>query len=279
MQCPRADSRATLYALVLLAGALFAAAARAGEVEIERMTWLEVREAVAAGKTTMIIPTGGTEQNGAHMALGKHNFIVAETSRRIARGLGDALVAPVVAYVPEGDAEKRTGHMGYAGTITIPDAAYMQLLEAAALSFKAHGFKLIVLLGDSGGNQAPQNVLAQKLNKAWSRDGVRVVNAEAYYARNGGDAWLVSQGEDAASIGSHAGIRDTSELMAVLPSAVDLSKSRPNGEGATGDARRASAERGERLLSMKVEAAIAEIRAVRQSSAAVPRTGFLGLFR
>ncbi len=264
-------------AVLLLALSASSVAAPAAEVELERLTWIEVRERIATGATTIIIPTGGTEQNGAHMALGKHNFIVAETSRRIATALGDALVAPVIAYVPEGDIERRSGHMAYAGSISVPVAVYRQLLEAAAASMRAHGFKTIVFLGDSGGNQAPQQELADKLTRQWAKDAVRVLNAAAYYQHNGGDAWLLAQGETVAGIGTHAGIRDTSELLAVAPSAVDLSRARPDADGATGDARRASAALGEHLLRLKVEAAVAEIRAARQATAAGARNnGLLG---
>ena len=114
-----------LRQIVLIAGlftaSLMLARGAVAEVRIEHMTWVEVRDALKAGKTTIIIPTGGTEQNGPHMVLGKHNFIVAGTARRIAERLGTALVAPVLAYVPEGDIESRQGHMAYPGTISVPE--------------------------------------------------------------------------------------------------------------------------------------------------------------
>src|ERR671924_1449954 len=68
-------------------------------VFIEEMTWLEVRDAMKAGKTTVIVPTGGVEQNGPYLATGKHNYILRGTAEAIARKLGDALVAPIVAFV------------------------------------------------------------------------------------------------------------------------------------------------------------------------------------
>ncbi len=262
-------ARCALFVALLLA--LFAplpAAADPSEVEIGRMTWLEVRGRIAAGATTVIIPTGGTESNGAHMVTGKHNFIVAEAARRIARALGDALVAPVLAYVPEGDVAARSGHMAYAGTFSVPDAVFAALLEAAAASAKAHGARTIVFLGDSGGNQAPQQAVARRLTEKWAGDGVVVINADAYYDGTAGEAWLRQEGETDASIGSHAGIRDTSELMAVYPEGVDLSRVNPAGPETSGDARRASAARGERLLTLRVEAAVAEIRAAEQRSRA-----------
>ena len=252
----------------------FAQAAPAGEVapsapvEIERMTWIEVRDRVAAGTTTIIIPTGGTEQNGAHMILGKHNVIVAETARRIARDLGDALVAPVLAYVPEGSVDDKSGHMAYAGTISVPDDVFAAVLQAAASSFKAHGFKTIVLLGDSGPNQGPQQALAEKLTFAWQDSGVQVINAGKYYAANGGEAMLIAEGETAATIGTHAGIRDTSELMAIDAAGVKLNGAKPDSDGVKGDPARASAERGARLLQLKIKTAVEEIRAARPATSA-----------
>jgi creatinine amidohydrolase/Fe(II)-dependent formamide hydrolase-like protein len=90
-----------LFCLCFLLLGLSAAQA-AESVFLEELTWTELRDQIRAGKTTVIVPIGGTEQNGAHMALGKHNFRVRYLSEKIARTLGNALVAPVIAYVPEG---------------------------------------------------------------------------------------------------------------------------------------------------------------------------------
>ncbi len=248
-----------------LAVLLLALPAAAAPVETERMTWTEIRDAVAAGKTTIIIPTGGTEQNGPHMVTGKHNFIVAETARRIATKLGDALVAPVLAYVPEGNAITREGHMAYPGTISIPSSVFVKVLKGAAESFKVHGFKTIVFLGDSGPNQEPQHQVASDLNRAWAGEGIRVLNTASYYAENGQVAHLKAEGESEAAIGQHASIRDTSELMAVFPEGVRPDKLAADADGVVGDPRRASAERGQKLLDLKVEAAIRDIRAVNEN--------------
>ncbi len=229
-------------------------------VMLEHLTWVDVRDLLARGTTTVIIPTGGTEQNGRHMALGKHNFIIANTAQQIARKLGNTLVAPVMAYVPEGDPDKKTGHMKFPGTISLTPKVFEQVLEQAARSLKTHGFKTIVLLGDSGGNQAPQQRVAQRLSRQWNSEGVRVIHASAYYDDNGGDAVLKAKGETKRTIGTHAGIRDTSELMAVYPSGVDLTKAIADQDGATGDPTRATAALGKVLLSRKVDAALNQIR-------------------
>src|SRR5262249_39783469 len=96
-------------------------------VFVEELTWMEVRDALKAGKTTVIVPTGGVEQNGPYLATGKHNYILRGTAEAIARKLGDALVAPVVAFVPEGDIDPPTGHMKYPGTISLTEDTYQRL--------------------------------------------------------------------------------------------------------------------------------------------------------
>src|SRR5215510_7349923 len=146
------------FALVFLASG--ASAQTPDTVFLEKLTWTEVSDALAAGKTTIIIPTGGTEQNGPHMAIGKHNVRVSANAEVIARRLGNALVAPVIAYVPEGGIDPPTGHMRFPGTISIPDPIFRGVLEYAARSLKQHGFRDIVFIGDSGPNQDGQNAVA-----------------------------------------------------------------------------------------------------------------------
>ena len=173
------------HILVAALGVLLTAAGARAQtpdtVLLEELTWTEVRDAVRAGKTTIIIPAGGTEQNGPHMALGKHNARVKVLSQDIARQLGDALVAPVIAYVPEGGITPPTAHMRYPGTITAPEDAFQKVLEFAARSFKQHGFRNIVLLGDHGSTQAGQKAVAARLNREWAATGVRLHAIEEYY--------------------------------------------------------------------------------------------------
>ena len=117
------------------------------KVHLEELTWVEVRDLVAQGKTIAIVPTGGTEQNGPHVVLGKHNYIVRFTAGKIAEELGNALVAPVISYVPEGRIEPPEGHMAFPGTISISEDLFEAVLESAARSLRAHGFKVICFVG------------------------------------------------------------------------------------------------------------------------------------
>ena len=215
-------------------------------VFIEEMTWTEVREAIDRGATTVILPTAGTEQNGPHMVTGKHRYIIEEATDRIARELGDALVAPTVTYVPEGGVDPPSGHMQYAGTITLPNEFFMKLVEYAARSFRAHGFTDIAFIGDSGGNQRGMEAVATMLNEEWGGEGSRVHFIGDYYANNGFRDWLVEQGELPDSIGGHAGISDTSILLYVEPRHIRQDRLAPGGgfegSGVSGNPTRASAE-------------------------------------
>ena len=258
--------------LCILAGfaGLFTGAALAAELETGRMTWLEIRDAVASGKTTILIPTGGTEQNGPHMVTGKHNFVGAETARRIAARLGDALVAPLMPYVPEGDIAKREGHMAFAGTVSLSPDVFSAVLTQTAESFRAHGFKTIVFIGEHGASIDPQANVAARLSDAWGSEGIRVINAGTYYRGNGGPEWLKAHGETLAAIGVHATIQDTSELLAVFPAGVRLDKRVADKDGVTGDPLKATAEIGQTMLDLKVEAAVKEIEAARKAPLPAP---------
>jgi creatinine amidohydrolase len=142
----------------------------------------------------------------------------------------------------------------------VPPETFKAVLDAAASSFAVHGFKRIVLLGDSGPNQAPQQALAADLSRRWAGDGVRVINATTYYAANGGAEMLKSEGETDAAIGTHAAIRDTSELMAVFPEGVRLDRRVADTDGVSGDPSRATALRGVKLLDLKILAALDDIK-------------------
>ncbi len=248
-------------------GLLFACpvlAAIPDTVFVEELTWTEVRDAIKAGKTTIVFPTGGTEQNGPHMVLGKHNFIVKHAAEQIARRLGNALVAPVLAYAPEGGIDPPSGHMRYPGTITLPDEVFMKVTEAAARSFKVNGFKDIVLIGDSGPNQKPLQSVARALNRQWAKTDVRVHFVPDYYSESAFRAWLQSQGEKPADIGTHAGIADTSQLIAVYPSGIRSNQVATGADraltGASGNPARANATYGNKGLELKIEGAVAQIR-------------------
>ena len=275
----------SLAVALSLAGAAAAQAPRApvhltGAPYIETMTWTEIRDAIQGGKKTVIIPTGGTEQNGPHMILGKHNYIITFAAGLMAERVGNALVAPTVAWVPEGN--PNSANFGSKpGVISNAGPGYTLLLDAAVRSLRVHGFTDIILIGDSGGNQGGLTAVADTLNKEWKGSGVRVYAITDYYQKGHSDiyAWLLKDhGIDRATVGSHAGTMDTSQLMYVHPEGVRREKIALNGgpegsraTGVTGDPTKATAELGKRMIDSKVDAGVAQFKALK--AAAPPGDG------
>jgi creatinine amidohydrolase/Fe(II)-dependent formamide hydrolase-like protein len=230
---------------------------------IEDYTSPELEARIKEGATTAIIPTGGTEDNGAYISLGKHNAIVRFTAQRIAQGVGNTLIAPVIAYVPQGSISPPDGHMKKAGTLSLREDTFAALLEDTAASLKQHGFKLICLVGDSGGNQAVQERVAATLTKMWQKEGVRVLHVSDYYANNGQAEWLGMQNlQREGELGVHAGFEDTAEMLASAPSMVrkDMLQEADKSSATTHDAALATPAFGNQLLSLKINAAIKQIR-------------------
>ena len=225
-------------------------------VYIEVLTWVEVREAIEQGKTTAIYYAGSTAQNGPHMALGKHNVIAHYLAGRVARKLGDALVAPVLPFAPTGE------HMRYPGTVTVSDATFAAVAREVGQSMFAAGFRVVCFMGDHGGGQEALKTVAAELDREWWSKGRR-----AYYI---GDAYYKAEAEIHAYLvekklppGAHAGIEDTSQLMFLDRGQKWIRRDKlaqaSEKLGVDGDPRRASASLGRALLDIKVNAAVAQI--------------------
>jgi len=266
--CPTMPTMRALRLFIacgLMAAGLPLAAATPSTVWLEQLTSPEVAAAIRNGKTTIIVPIGGTEQNGPHMALGKHNRRVAALAETIAGKLGNALVAPVIAYVPEGALAPPTGHMRFPGTITVPASAYRAILDSAARSFKLHGFVDIVFLGDSGDYQDDNRAVAAALSRDWTGTPVRVHAIGEYYdaATTKFTEKLLAGGYTSAETGRHAGLPDTALTLALAPDMVrsDIQRGAAPvpASGVAGDPRRATAELGRAGVDAIVAATITAI--------------------
>ena len=268
----RRAARTWLFALlVAIAGPV--AAAPPSSPYLEDLTWTELRDRVAAGATTVLVPIGGTEQSGPHIALGKHNVRAHVLAGRIARQLGNAVVAPVIAYVPEGAIAPPAAHMRFTGTISISDATFEAVLESTARSLRQHGFRDVVFLGDHGGYQRNEEKVAAKLNREWAaQPGCRVHALVDYYhvTQTTYVQALAARGFAPDEIGTHAGLADTALMLAVDPSLVRqdaLARAAQAGsrEGVHGDPRRASAELGQLGVDAIVEKSVQQIKQLTRS--------------
>jgi creatinine amidohydrolase/Fe(II)-dependent formamide hydrolase-like protein len=229
-----------------LLGAAGIALAAPPSLRIGELTSPEVRDAVASGSTTVLIPIGGTEQNGPHLAIGKHNARAAALAPKIAAQLGHTLVAPVMVYVPEGSIDPPSGHMKYPGTISIPPETFERVLEAIARSLRVTGFRDIAFLGDHGGYRKSLDRVAARLNKEWAGEGVRVHAVPEYYRQL-----------------PHAGRDDTSLAMALIDERLvrpDLITPEARRQGAEEDPSGATRERGVVLAQQIVDRTVAALK-------------------
>jgi creatinine amidohydrolase len=243
-------------------------------VEFELMTWPEVKQALAAGKTTALFYTGGTEQRGPQNANGGHNLMAKATVKAIALRLGNAIAMPVLPYTPNNASATLPGTIGLTPELL---AAILERISEQAITT---GFRNVILMGDHGGGQpAVYADVAKKLNDKYAAQGVHVYYCDEVYAKRQTDfdKWLADEGYP---VSSHAGIPDTSEMLylggdtwvrkeliktALGDPAPEPGKPRdPNAprvnNGITGDGRRASAALGKRVFEMKVDYAVRQIR-------------------
>lgn len=225
---------------------------------------MEVRDALRAEKTTAIVATGGVEQNGPYLVTGKHNVILRATTEAIARKLGNALVAPIVPFVPEGEIDPPSGHMRYPGTISVRGETFRALLTDVAQSLKAHGFRTVILLGDSGGNQEGMEVVARELSEVWAGSGTRIHYIPEYYDNPRWNAWIREQGVEEVDEGLHDDLRHSSIMALVDPTTIRMEERRRAGRfsinGVALDPLEETLALARRLVDYQAEVTVAAIR-------------------
>jgi creatinine amidohydrolase/Fe(II)-dependent formamide hydrolase-like protein len=242
-------------------------------VEFENMTWVEVKNALAAGRTTALFYTGGTEQRGPQNSNGGHNYMARATVNQIAVKLGNAIAMPVLPYTPN------NASATLPGTIGLTNDILSAILERLAEEAIKTGFRSVVLMGDHGGGQpAVYAGVADRLSAKYAAQGIRVIYADSVYGAAQDDFEQQLRAEGYPPSG-HGAIFDTSEMIYVCGSdcvRMDVLKDalgdpvRVRGEprdtttprrnnGITGDARRSSAALGKRLLDLRVEYAVRQI--------------------
>lgn len=236
-------------------------------VEFEMMTWPEVKAAIASGKTTALIYTGGTEQRGPQNVNGGHTLMARATVRAIALRLGNAIAMPVLPYTPN------NASATLPGTIGLTPEILGVVLERLAEQSIATGFKNVVLMQDHGGGTNVYGEVAKKLDAKYAPKGIHVYFCDEVYAKAQGDfdKWLEANGYP---VSSHAGIPDTSEMWylggetwtrsALIPTALGDTAKQPASvpkvnNGISGDARRSTKELGQKAFQMKVDYAVRQI--------------------
>ena len=232
-------------------------------VRIEDMTWEEVADAIRSGKTTAVYYAGSIEQNGPHMAFGKHGLVAEWVGERIVRELGNAILYPAMPFAPLGDPTARENFMAYPGSISVTDETYGAVARDVALSAMTSGFKHIVLMGDHGGGQETLKNVAEELDRKYRGEGVRFHYCDDVYRLAGARFREYLASRDLAGSG-HAGIQDTSEIMYLRPEWIrfDRIDEANSDNGVAGDPRDSAPVLGKIFLDMKVSLAVKQIRSL-----------------
>lgn len=240
-------------------------------VWIEELTWMEVRDAIAEGKTTAIVSTGGVEPNGPYVATGKHNYVLMSACDWLARELGDALCAPIVKLVPEGSIDPPSGHMRYPGTLSVRQETFEAVLEDVGRSLAAHGFTDIVYIGDSGGNRRGMANVAEMLTAEWASAGRDVAAHHIGEFYNYADVEQYMENElgyeQPIDEGLHDNLYITSIMMVTDPTVVRYDQRVAAGKatinGASIEPKDEIIELGEKLLQFRVDVTATAIREAR----------------
>jgi len=237
-------------------------------LELERMAWPEVRAALDAGCTTVVFACGAVEQHGPHLPLFTDAEIGSELARRVAKGLGDALVAPTVRV---GCSEH---HMAFPGTISLEESTFAALLQDYVRSLARHGFRRICVIPSHGGNFAPLTHALPMLREAAGERAHVVAFTDLSKVIS---TWVHVAGEMgvAERVAGHADVAESSVMLALHPDLVRIEAAEaghvgpltpeliqqlftqgmraisPN--GILGDARGLSAELGQRCIEALVE--------------------------
>lgn len=236
-------------------------------VYTEDLTWFEIRDAIAAGTTTAIIYAGGTEQNGPHMTLAKHNLIARYVAGEAAKRLGNALVYPVMPFSPAGDVGAKTGHMRFPGTVSLSSEVFLGVMRQVAQSAAAAGFTQVFLMGDHGQGQAEIRLAAESVDADWRARGVRVRYVEDVQTKAGQqvNAYLKAKGIVG---GGHAAVAETAQILFldtqrthIRQDQIAVSAAGPEPTtGVGGNPSPATAEMGRELIEYKIVAAVDQIR-------------------
>ncbi len=238
-------------------------AQRPQSVFLEDHTWQELRDAVAAGTTSVLVFSGSVEESGPHLALGKHNWRARAYAERIASTLGHTIVAPIIPVGPTDSSLMR-----FPGTLDVHPEVFAAYNADIVRSLAAAGFKHIFLLGDHGGDQAPLKALAPRLDAELAPRGIHVYFVGDGYAKSTTEVEALAASRHLYGAG-HGGLWDTAELWAVEPMAVRPALLAPgdtidpdalNARGMSGDPRKATPQLGREFGEIRVRNAVAQIR-------------------
>jgi creatinine amidohydrolase/Fe(II)-dependent formamide hydrolase-like protein len=249
-------------------------------LELEHLTWTEVRDAIADGYDTVILVGGSLEGHGSHLPLGTDTIWGREFGLKIAERLGGSLLAPVIPYGPD------EGLMAFPGTVHVDLETTGRLLQAICESLLSHGFRRIVVCTSHEGYIAPMATLVERM--VWHRRRLVVVSDLTGWFEMVRDTGA-AEGITVEQLGAHAGEFETSLMLHIRPGGVrqplpagtpldlrdhpdlfraDLSTVAP--DGAAGVPSVADAGRGSRYLDAVVDFVVSAVERADRGTVTAP---------
>lgn len=246
-----------------------------GETAWNRLS-AEALRGLAARDAIVLLPVASTEQHGPHLVTGVDDFLCSEICRRTAAALDSDIPVVVAPTVWFGLADH---HVPFGGTFTVSLATYYAVLRDLCRAILGAGFRRIVIVNGHGGNIQALATFTGEL----TRELAAPVATVTYFME--GQAAQAGILEDQDGV-MHACEAETSMMMAVHPELVsearlaeahgprfDIAASlMPSlkmfrtfadltASGVAGDARRATAAKGEALLTACATALAGRLRA------------------
>ena len=247
------------------------------KINLFEMTRPEVEQAIASGVDTVIITVGSTEQHGLHLPLGTDAILGEALGERVARGLGNALLAPGLRI---GCSEH---HMDFADSLTLRRETFIQVVADICRSLARHGFHHVVLVPTHGGNFAPLASAVETIRP--ELPGVNLIAFTDLMAFMD-EIFQTGKAREVTpeKAGAHAGEFETSIMLTVRPDLVALDQAQPGyvgdqlsiaplvfekgfkavtENGVLGDPRDASAENGEAYMAAMTDLLVGYIKKAR----------------
>ena len=184
-------------------------------VLFEEMTREQILE--IAPRSIAVLPTSATEQHGPHMAVGTDTLLCTTVARRAAEAAADqvpVVIAPPLAF------GSSFHHNPFGGVLTLTSATFIEATSEVIAGLSRSGFRKVVILNGHGGNSDHIGVVGQD---AVNRLELPIVAASSNYWNLCRDALIKADLLPASCIPGHAGLFETSMVMALRPDWVDES--------------------------------------------------------
>lgn len=191
---------------------------------LEHLTWPEVELAITRGTTGIVVPVGAIEQHGPHLPLLVDAELGTALGTRVARSLGDALLAPTIRV---GCSEH---HMGFAGTLSLQPQTLEAICRDYTTSLVRHGFDRVYFVPSHGGNFKPLRDMLPRLEEAATSilPEARVSAYTDLLGLVGVWRWVVEEELGLGSrVGGHADIAESSEMLHLFPELVRVTRAEP----------------------------------------------------